>query len=81
MSEELILIGEWNGDYVSIVAALVQVSPDLRIRVSNRKLIVKHVETGFYSCFTSGSKVRVPVIKATEDEEVSTTDRAIQDFA
>lgn len=60
MNQELTLIGIWDGDYVKLIAVLVEVNPELKVRIQRKKLVLKG--ESYYRCIPVGEAIEVPKI-------------------
>lgn len=60
MNPELTLIGVWDGDYIKVIGILVEVNPELKVRIKRKKLIIKG--ESYYRCVPIGEKIEVPKI-------------------
>jgi hypothetical protein len=61
MSNNIIVIGVWQGDnYTAVVAGLFRVNPDIKIQVSRNKLLVEHKPQDFYQAFPKGESIALP---------------------
>lgn len=62
------IVGIWNGDFKEVISILCCKTKELRVRVKNKRLILKDSRFDFYSCIIIGDAIEIPVYE-TQDEE------------
>lgn len=59
-------IGIWEGDYIALVALLIEYNPEFRVRVSKTRIIIKEytdetkTKFKYYKCVALGHAIVIP---------------------